>query len=640
MTTQTLKLPERRGISGPVTKAVQKRARLIYLLIAALGMASVLALPQPATTAFGLGLIFPAAGFLYTGQWLALIVTVLVLAFTLFFWFAAGNIVAPGVVWAASALYAAAYAYGNTDDAAYNEIAIWVVPLAVGGVWAYAKYTENRRNEEALKLKEERNAYLSMIEVVPVPAPEFDHQYWGELKPDDLECSRFLLDRALQPPDEFNGFEWHEFQFQFAAVRYQINYLLYSLQSQQQRFTPSFHGYVNEAQRRLIEKLLDRRVWGYWRWESLWGHFTTDFDPMLRDNIMLSGWSGLTIGNYISTTGDQRYCAPGSLPFTYGDKTYPYDFHAIAEAIFQNFRKSPWCLYACEPNWVYNMCNESGLVVLKQHDRLFGSTYFSEIGERFTRNIEREFMTPDGRVIALRSSRLGFSLPFLTSPTADAQFSLWGNPLFPDLAQRVWQIMRREFMRIDDDGFVEIDTKSWDTIDGGNYRKSNISTMFNARMAAQEFGDREFADAVMKTMNQQHQLVTKDGHRYFDDGSVLANAMCCWGNVLNKNGLADLINHDLPDNIRKGPILSGCSYPEVLVAKAVSHTGRNLELVLYPGTEKRRQSLLIERLEAGRQYNISGAIEPAATADSGGGLSLQVELRGRTEILIEPVENQ
>src|SRR5258708_768359 len=90
-----------------------------------------------------------------------------------------------------------------------------------------------------------------------------------------------------------NGYDKVD-QFQTSALRYQINHLGYGLGMLQCMYTPSFHGYLSQAQRNLIELYLDRRIWGYWLWESAWGHLNlTDPDPAAKDNIMLTGWFGI-----------------------------------------------------------------------------------------------------------------------------------------------------------------------------------------------------------------------------------------------------------------------------------------------------------------------------------------------------------
>jgi hypothetical protein len=112
---------------------------------------------------------------------------------------------------------------------------------------------------------------------------------------------------ALQPVGQINGFDKVD-QFQTSALRYQINSLGYMLGMLQCNYAPSFHGYLSQAQRNLIDLYLQRQIWGYWVYESAWGHLNvTNPDPAARDNIMLTGWLGIQLCMYMSNTGDRRY---------------------------------------------------------------------------------------------------------------------------------------------------------------------------------------------------------------------------------------------------------------------------------------------------------------------------------------------
>ena len=84
-----------------------------------------------------------------------------------------------------------------------------------------------------------------------------------ELSERELQAVRYALDRALQPVGEFKGYTISD-QFQPAALRYQINHLGYALGMVQCHYAPSFHGYLSQAQRNLIETYRVNRVWDYW----------------------------------------------------------------------------------------------------------------------------------------------------------------------------------------------------------------------------------------------------------------------------------------------------------------------------------------------------------------------------------------
>jgi hypothetical protein len=92
-----------------------------------------------------------------------------------------------------------------------------------------------------------------------------------------------------------------------------------------------------------------------------------------------------------------------------------------------------------------------------------------------------------------------------------------------------------------------------------------------------------------------------------------------------------------PPSVSRGPVLAEARYPDVLVAKALSH-GEDLDLVLHPGAGKGPRRIGIERLKPGAAYRLL-ADGPGSEfeADDRGAASLLVDLQGRTALRVEPV---
>ncbi len=84
---------------------------------------------------------------------------------------------------------------------------------------------------------------------------------------------------------------------------------------------PAFHGYLNSAQENLIRKHIDRKTWNYWYWESLWGNFKIEKNPVTIDNIMLSGFLGVSLGLFETASGTSSFTTSGSLTFRWDEKT-------------------------------------------------------------------------------------------------------------------------------------------------------------------------------------------------------------------------------------------------------------------------------------------------------------------------------
>ena len=298
---------------GPVTAARQRRTAIVYALACLVG-ALPLALGSPASLqAAGIGLWLPGAGFLAVGGWGPLLfpLTLAVFVASLVAWFWAGMVTAPLLVWLGSAALAGAIAPERIWAGGP-----WVAAACVAAVCAPFYRRAARQKREGFAKAVARQAFvpasLAEVQVQAAATPDAGAREMGT---EELAALRYLLDRALQPIDAWGGFDIVD-QFQPAALRYQLNHMGFALGLSQSAYTPNFHGYLGEAQRNLIQKYLLRKVWGYWVYESCWGNLNfTNWDPAARDNIMLTGWFGMHVGQYMLASGDRRYLAPGSLTF-------------------------------------------------------------------------------------------------------------------------------------------------------------------------------------------------------------------------------------------------------------------------------------------------------------------------------------
>lgn len=624
---------------GPVTAARHRRNFLMYAGICIIAyLPLVLGLPA-GWQAAGLGLLLPGAGFIATGgAWILMLPVTLALCWlSIVAWFWAGMVIAPLTVWLGSAALAGAL----TGQSIWAP-ALYLAPASMGLVFLYFQYTGARRRRKDLELFKFRQGHFaeslaqvqSIVAHEPVPGTR-------ELSAEDLASVRYVLDRALQPIEQFKGFTIID-QFQPAALRYQLNHMGFALGLMQAHYTPNFHGYLAQAQRNLIEKYLVPRVWNYWVLESMWGHFNfTHHDPVVRDNIMLSGWFSMHVGQYMLNTGDRRYAEPGSLTFKLNErKIYRHNLQSMAGAVAANFASSPFTLFPCEPNWVYPICNMYGMSGLAAHDAVFGTSYVREVLPQWLDKLQTEFTDLKGSIIGLRSKWTGLEMPFYAG---EAGFAFFANIFSPRLAQRLWAVGRKELgfcLAPDGEGKMRLtlpmDQLAFiDKIDAGHYKPGVLFAYAAIMMCAREFGDNELAEACLRSMEQDCGRTVENGVLGYRKGSCLANVWSVQGRLMRTGDYRNTFTKGPPPSTFTGPLLSECAYPDVLVAKAFSH-GDDLELVLYPGAGAGAQNLGLERLEPGRTYMVSGAMQGLVTADAQGMAKLTVYLRDRTALSIIP----
>ena len=350
---------------------------------------------------------------------------------------------------------------------------------------------------------------------------------------------------------------------------------------------------------------------------------------------MLTGYFLPQIALYTATTGDDRYGQPGSLTFRLSDGLqWPHDSHSINQSIVDNFERSAYCLYPCEPNWIYPGCNMRGMLGVVSHDLAFGTRNAARFAQPFLTGLEQEFENAAGSIIALRSSILGIPLSF---PAPDDSYPASMNAFAPAHAKWRWAINSAELMdkMVMVDGVPMLDLPEGG-IDFGNYAKGSL-VMSSAPIlsSAREMGDEEIAQAVLNTLAAKGGLTREGGVLRYLKGSNMANATLAGGWMSRRNALQDLYNRPQDEGVRSGPILSEARYPEVLVARAVSD-GAGLDLVLFGTPDNASHELGFERLRPGTAYTAAERQGLRFTADSAGRARVSVDLSGRTVLSIRP----
>jgi Linalool dehydratase/isomerase len=306
---------------------------------------------SPSIRAGSLGLLFPGAGLVAVAtipSILAFVVSTALIPLVLFAWFGAGGVLFPILLWAGTSGLAAFLARDSVLDIAGP---VWAVICVLGITWLTIK--TQSANSEARAKRQKRNEYL-VESVKSAQAAGYKHAPGSrELDLRTLKFVQWFVELGLSKKDDFS---YHDIidQFQTSAIRYQLYEAVSSLGVYQYIYAPNFHGYVSQAMRNTIEKSLCEKVVGFWKWESIWGKFNvTNWDPIIKDNIMVSGYVLQAVGIYQSNTRDERYLKPGSLTFEIDKShTFPYDFKGIADSVKRNWDEGDYCLFPCEPNWM------------------------------------------------------------------------------------------------------------------------------------------------------------------------------------------------------------------------------------------------------------------------------------------------
>ena len=627
--TEPAHFPEHLVLCGPVTAERIRRLVLIYVAMLTAGLALVSMGPSTAWQIFGLGLVVPGGGFLvhvdmHTLSGLVhiglVIVSLVTFAVSLLLWFATGNVLAPPATWLVLALAAASMRHGYIH--AYSVglaigLALDFAFLAV--VYAYyASYAGHQKRKQANNWLRDYGAAMAAGFVAPASTahPEFSA--------DDLKRMRFLLDRALQPVSEFNGFEWLD-QFQTAAIRYQLNFVGYALSLAQATHLPAFQGYLTEAQRRLILKQADHRVWRYWAIENLWGNLRVNPDPVKRDNIMYTGFCATQMAMFQNASGCNDFNNPESFSLKHpSGKVYSYSLPKLIAAMQSESQRSAFHLIPCEPNWIYPLCNAIGAAAIKSH----APEQWEQQRNLFQQKLDQEFLGYGTTLVPGRSGNAGFALPIIGGALPQAIPCFFMNATLPETALRQWLQLRRMILK---EGALQRE-KFW-RIDTGNYRLSRAAAYAATALTAAELGDSEVKNLCLAALDEECPALAEGSNVYRPKASIWAHAVEFMARATTPHAFRGLMSG--PKKI-SGPFISSVSYPDVLVASAYSD-GASLRAVFYPGETPSRQAIHLLGLVSGQQYSCEGTEEQTIVANAQTNAIIHLHLDGRKEIRINPI---
>ncbi len=633
-------LPERPRRAGPLTTRLLRRTALTLLVVEAVAAALLLAGGRTAAVV-GTSLIIPGGGLLYTAHPILFVVTAALVVLAIVLWWAVSVSWGIPLVWVVSGAVAVALRSGSSTWG-WAIVADYVIAAICVGLLAGSFERRFRRKRAMVP---ELNQYLR---TASAPEPSRPVR-----EPDDVDADllRWCYELALQPLDSFRGFEWGEQFHGGTCVRYQLNYLGWALAAYAVNYVPNAPQPIEEVLRNLVLKQTDLRVWGYWRNLNTIGNFDANPDPIVKDNIMFSGFTGDQLNMYEAATGSTRFDEPGSLTFVWKDgRVFAYDHHTWMEAVRRNFDRSRTCFFPCEPGWAFAACNTIGAQALLGYDTIHGTTLWHDLEPRWRSTLLEEYMMPDGNYANIRCTRTGLSWD--TGEVPGGEYLATGSNQFsdvaPDLAARGRALATRRLPEklaglaamVSDDGDLNLELPvEWER---NRARRTALIGWTKLIAGARMIGDERLASAAQRAADRQ----CATGARWPDlptDAGVQGTAthlIVRWSTPLTTGDL-NVRGYAAP----VGPVLTSALWPDVLVTKARSPDGVSLELTLHPLQPGASGPTRLElaQLRPGATYRLvtpGGDALPAQvlTADPDGAAAIDVPLadRGATRLRLEP----
>lgn len=216
------------------------------------------------------------------------------------------------------------------------------------------------------------------------------------LTPQQLGHLRHFENLSLQLPNDWSLMKGiGTGQEDFGAYRFQLAYMAYALAITHVHRLPAAPGVFQPIIERLIGKLLLPETWLYWRDVSRGGsifnahlqdRYQEEWDPVARDNIMYSAYVQSLTLLYNVLFDDDRYARPGAITFEHwsyfwgGDgHRFEYDQHTLNEHLYWKMVESGYLGVACEPNCIFQICNQPAILGFRMHDLLTGADRASEV---------------------------------------------------------------------------------------------------------------------------------------------------------------------------------------------------------------------------------------------------------------------
>ena len=213
---------------------------------------------------------------------------------------------------------------------------------------------------------------------------------------------RHFNNLSRQLPNEWSLMKGKGYgQEDFGGYRFQLAYMAYALALTHRHRLPAAPGLFKPIFERLIGKILLPEVWMYWRDVSRGGsvfnahlaaNYHEEWDPVIRDNIMYSAYVQSMALMYNYLFDDDRYAQPGALTFRYWsffwggpEHRFEYDQKSLNDHVYWQMVESGFLGVACEPNCVFQICNQPAILGFRMHDLVYGGS----MAEDVTRSYEQ-----------------------------------------------------------------------------------------------------------------------------------------------------------------------------------------------------------------------------------------------------------
>jgi hypothetical protein len=321
-------------------------------------------------------------------------------------------------------------------------------------------------------------------------------------------------------------------QEDFGGYRFQLAYMAYALALAHVHRLPAAPGVFKPILERLIDKMLLPEVWMYWRDISRGGSifnahladgYREEWDPVGRDNIMYSAYLQSMTLLYDYLFDDGRYAVPGALTFRHwsyfwgGDeKRFAYDQNSLNDHLYWQMVQNGYLGIACEPNCVFQICNQPAILGFRLHDLINGGQRAEEV----TREYEQawaEFgrLGPNGHYHIMisedtRAVRANVGMAPWVDAWCGALMNMWNR----DFVRAHYPRQLRDLVRPGLDGTLSVDARQPPDVQGHEVIVDDVGFGWVAAWAS-EMGDTRTRDGLLAHADRHMRPTWVDGGLYY-----------------------------------------------------------------------------------------------------------------------------
>ena len=397
---------------------------------------------------------------------------------------------------------------------------------------------------------------------------------------------RHFANLLAQPDNDWSLMKGRGFgQEDFGAFRFQLAYMAYALGLTHIHRLPSAPGLFKPLYERVMRKILLPDVWMYWHDVSRGGtifnrhlSYGEEWNPVGRDNIMYSAYVQSMALLYHYLFGDERFAHEGALTFKFWSyfwggepKVFSYDESSLNEHVYWLMVQSGYLGVACEPNCVFQICNQPAILGFRLHDLLKGGSRATEVIEgyeaawrdfgRIGENGHYHIMiSADTRTVRPNRGR---------SPWVDAWLGALMNMWNRDFVREHYPQQLRDLIAPGPDGTMTVVTQPRPDVMGEKVVGDDCDFGW-VTVWCSEMGDTATLEGLLRHADRHMRPTWRDGGLYYPRNDLLAdefgnrtlmephtgNVLLAYARLNVPDGLWGLYNEPLSEEFRTAPALT------------------------------------------------------------------------------------